>query len=62
MISLLQLYISDNMMMLVGHLQKLCFDITKTSFSIPLDNQISNLSCYNNKAPVLNHSNISSLE
>ncbi len=57
--SLLQPYISDNMIILVKHLRKFCFDVTKTSFSIPLDNRISNSSCYNDRALVLSHPDMS---
>ncbi len=52
--SLSQLYILGDMAILMGHLWKLCFGVTKISFSILLNDQISNSSCCNNKTPILN--------
>ncbi len=52
-------YTSGDMMMLVGHLQKFCFDVTKISSSIPLDNQMSNLSCCDDRTLILNRPDMS---
>ncbi len=55
-----QPYASDDITILIGHLRKLCFDVTKTSSLTPLDNRMSNLSCYNGRTLVLNRPDTSS--